>query len=168
MLFLQVQAISAVCPEHFKDAAAPQLLLWRLLPALLSPSLCLLLLKTQSGFLSWYKGMIREACCIKAKVLFSQPNTWKNNCAFVCANREQLFVSNSADCSCSRHAAYQRVLRVPCMNLPAPAIPLLALHDCFYPIWDLNELQFSIFVFDHVSKLIHSFKVLYSLSVILF
>lgn len=54
------------------------------------------------------------------------------------------------------------------MNLPAPAILLLALHDCFYPIWDLNELQFSIIIFDHVSKLIHSFKVLYSLSAILF
>lgn len=27
LLFLQVQAISALCPEHFKDAAAPQLLL---------------------------------------------------------------------------------------------------------------------------------------------
>lgn len=122
----RIVAMAALCPECCGDAAALQL------PASQTPphtslGLFLWLLRTQAGFLSWYKRMIRETCCVKAKALFSQSDTWKNNCTFVCANREQLFVSHGADCSCSLQSWYRRVLRVPCIDLPARVTPLFGL-----------------------------------------
>lgn len=58
-------AVAGLCPQHLGDAAALQTLP-HAFPCLLS-----LPLKAQAGFPSWYKRMIRETCCVKAKALLS-------------------------------------------------------------------------------------------------